>query len=427
MARAEQAAVDEVDEAPPPSSTGELELPITVRELYPASPPGTPGRAEATGAYKLRVVLVLASLSLFVTIYLGLTAAAVYATWLLFSSFFDGGSWLALFAAVGSAMLVLFFVKGLFAKKRFDENLYLEVSREQQPRLFRFVELLCGESGCPLPRAIYLSHEVNAAVFYPRSLLGLLLPARKNLLIGMGLLNVLNLTELKAVLGHEFGHFSQSSMKLGQYVYVANQTIYDMVVTRDRWDEWLAKWRSIDLRVSWPAWLVAGAVWLLRHLLTALFKLVNVANLSLMRPMEFNADRHAVSLTGSDAIVAGLWKAERAELAMQRALSSLTRSRRTRSTRATCSTTRSANTSAWTRSSTEWTNRRHTSPRCERRIARDRRSTSPTRKTTHPRCGPPIRRIGNERSTPSATTSRTRSTSVRPGCWWTGARSSPRR
>jgi Zn-dependent protease with chaperone function len=242
---------------------------------------------------------------------------------MLLASFFDGGSWLALFASVGTAMLVLFFVKGVFAKKRFDKSLYIEVSRESQPRIHRFVELLCGETGCPLPRGIYLSHEVNAAVFYPRSLLGLILPARKNLLIGIGLLNVLNLTELKAVLGHEFGHFSQSSMKLGQYVYVANQAIYDMVVTRDRWDEWLTKWRSIDLRVSWPAWLVAGAVWLLRHLLTALFKLVNVANLSLMRQMEFNADRHAVSLTGSDAIVSGLWKAERAELAMQRALSSL--------------------------------------------------------------------------------------------------------
>ena len=46
-------------------------------------------------------------------------------------------------------------------------------------------------------------------------------------------MNALELSEFKAVLAHEFGHFAQSSMKLGQYVYVANQVIADLVFERD--------------------------------------------------------------------------------------------------------------------------------------------------------------------------------------------------
>src|SRR4029079_11731076 len=124
----------------------------------------------------------------------------------------------------------------------------------------------------------------------------------------------------KAVLAHEFGHFAQSSMKLGQYVYVANQAIRDMAFARDSWDNWLAKWRSIDVRLSFPAWIITGVVYVLRFVLKQIFRVVNIANLSLSRQMEFNADLNAVRLTGSDALISGLWKTERGSIAMQRAL-----------------------------------------------------------------------------------------------------------
>ena len=69
------------------------------------------------------------------------------------------------------------------------------------------------------PHRVFLTPDVNAAVFYRESLLSLLLPTSKNLVIGLGLVNQLNLSEFKAVLAHEFGHFSQNSMKLGRRSY----------------------------------------------------------------------------------------------------------------------------------------------------------------------------------------------------------------
>ena len=81
-----------------------------------------------------------------------------------------------------------------------------------------------------MPYRVFVNHEVNACVFFNQSFWSLIIPARKNLLIGLGLVNRLNLTEFKAVLAHEFGHFSQNSMRLGTYVYTANTTIGKLVL-----------------------------------------------------------------------------------------------------------------------------------------------------------------------------------------------------
>ena len=45
-----------------------------------------------------------------------------------------------------------------------------------------------------------MSARVNAAVFYDLSILNFIFPSRKNLEIGLALVNVLTLSELKAVL-----------------------------------------------------------------------------------------------------------------------------------------------------------------------------------------------------------------------------------
>ena len=60
-------------------------------------------------------------------------------------------------------------------------------------------------------------------MFYDLSLINFFFPTRKNLEIGLGLTNVLTISEFKAVLAHEFGHFAQKSMAVGRWVYTAQQ------------------------------------------------------------------------------------------------------------------------------------------------------------------------------------------------------------
>jgi Zn-dependent protease with chaperone function len=292
--------------------------------LYPPAPPGIPKDLTApTARYRRQVLLVLASLLLFVLLYIGLVVGTAYLAW--WSITYPIGQVMLLkIGLIGmSAMLFLFFLKGLFKTQRSDITHYVPITTEDQPELFAFIRELCRETRAPFPKRIYLTAEVNAAVFYDTSLLSLIVPVRKNLLIGLGLVNVLTLDEFKAVLAHEFGHFSQSSMKLGSYVYTTNRIITDMVYGRDSWDRFLAQWQGVDVRIGVFAWILAGIVWVLRKILAGIFRVINLGNLALSRQMEFNADLVAVSVTGSDSLVHALAKLDFASRALNQAVRDL--------------------------------------------------------------------------------------------------------
>ena len=141
-----------------------------------------------------------------------------------------------------SVMFMAFLIKFIFVKHRNESDQRVEVTAQDHPLLFAFIDRLTTEVGSPKPYKVFLSPSVNASVFYNSSFWSLFLPVQKNLEIGLGLVNSLNLSEFKAVMAHEFGHFSQRSMKLGSYVYVVNRVIYNLVYDRDGWDRLLDKW-----------------------------------------------------------------------------------------------------------------------------------------------------------------------------------------
>ncbi|QBG89964.1 hypothetical protein EYC54_00415 [Xanthomonas oryzae] len=126
--------------------------------------------------------------------------------------------------AAGATFLAVFIAKALVFNKRAERDTRaLELTPAEQPALLAFLHQLAADAGVPRPHKVYLSAQVNAGVFYDLSLINLLLPSRKTLDIGLGLVNVLNLGELKTVLPHEFGHFSQRTMAVGRWVYIAQQ------------------------------------------------------------------------------------------------------------------------------------------------------------------------------------------------------------
>lgn len=297
---------------------------MSTSELYPAGPSNVSAElTRPTSAYKQRAWWAVASLALFVLLYLALASWFVWTSYRLLDEAFQGGGNNLLNFLVGgcAAFLALFMLKALVFVKRGSMSDDIEVTQAEQPRLFEFLYRLADEAGAPRPKRVYLSARVNAAVFYDLSVINLIFPSKKNLEIGLSLVNVLTLSETKAVLAHEFGHFAQRSMAIGSWVYIAQQIASHVIAKRDMLDGFLQGLSRTDLRIAWIGWLLSLIVWSIRSLLDTILRLVVLAQRALSRQMEFQADLVAVSLTGSDELIHALHKLQAADEAWDRTLS----------------------------------------------------------------------------------------------------------
>src|SRR4030095_6543022 len=289
---------------------------------YPAGPGSVPADlTRPTGAYRTHSWLALGGLMLFVLLYFALASWFTWTSYRLFASLAHGGDAFWTFVAgTCSAFLAVFMWKALVFVKHRHAIDDIEVTAQDQPRLFAFINRLAHEAGAPRAHRVFLSPRVNAAVFYDLNVLNLLFPSRKNLEIGLGLVNALSLGELKAVLAHEFGHFGQKTMAVGRWVYIAEQIAGHIISRRDALDSFLRGLSRFDLRVAWVGWILSLVVWSIRSLMETAFRLVVLAQRALGREMELQADLVAVSLTGSDALIHALHRRHVADEAWERAL-----------------------------------------------------------------------------------------------------------
>jgi Zn-dependent protease with chaperone function len=277
--------------------------------------------APTPRSYKLRAWGAVASLVGFLAAYFGLAGWFAWTAWRLAQGAIAGrsdGFW-AFLVALCAALLAVFMLKALFFRQRRAEDHSLAVTPEEQPALFAELHAIADAVGAPRPHRVLVSARVNAAVFYDLSPLNLLFPTKKNLEIGLGLVNVLNRSELRAVLAHEFGHFAQRAMAVGRWVYVAQQIAARLVAQRDLLDGFLQGLSRFDFRVAWVGWVLSLIVWAIRSLVDSVFTGVQLLQRSLSREMEYGADAVAVALTGSDALVHALYKLQTADIDWERA------------------------------------------------------------------------------------------------------------
>jgi len=289
--------------------------------VYPAGPSAIPpDLTKPTATYKSRAWLAVAGLGTFVLLYFALAGWFTYTAYRLLKLAFDPFNLFAAVAGICAGFLAVFMWKALFFVQHRYEIDDLEVTEAEQPKLFAFLHRLADEAGAPRAHRVFLSPRVNAAVFYDLSILNLILPSKKNLEIGLGLVNMLTLGEMKAVLAHEFGHFAQRSMAVGRWVYIAQQIAAHIIAKRDALDGFLRTLSRLDLRIAWVGWIMQLTVWSIRSLMEIAFRGVVLAQRALSREMELQADLVAVSLTGSDALVHALHRLQIADEAWDRAI-----------------------------------------------------------------------------------------------------------
>ncbi|MCI0705068.1 MAG: M48 family metallopeptidase, partial [Planctomycetia bacterium] len=274
---------------------------------YPPTPPDLPeGLTDYSDSFTRQQNLLLAGLFLFLVFYIGaILFCAMICFWCIWSFY----HWLPL-KIVGLVIFGIFFlylVKGFFKRHPMDKDLHIEITEDEHPALFGFINKLCEELDAPIPNKVFVSPDVNAACMPRTTLVNLFVEPKKDLLIGLGLVNCMNLSEFKAVLAHELGHFSQSAMA-SSYAYVASRIIFDLVEGED-WFDRMIQWCKEREGFKIIGYAVGGPLLVAQKILGWLLKVIILQRLAVTREREFHADLVAVSAAGSDAATHGLLRA----------------------------------------------------------------------------------------------------------------------
>lgn len=273
--------------------------------------------------FKSRTVKAVLAIALFMLVYLIMLGAAIGLTVLCVL----GGLMLITYkpmlativVGIGLAslgVLVLFFLmKFMFKSHKMDRSHLTEITREDEPVLFDMIDDIVKQVGTSSPKRVYLSADVTAAVFYDSNFWSMFLPVEKNLQIGLGLVNTVMQSELKAILSHEFGHFSQRTMRVGSYVYNVNQVIFNLLYDNESYERIVNKMARANWIVSLflviAVKITEGIKWVLRRF----YDVVNKSYLALSREMEFHADEIAAHVTGYEPLKSSLLRLALAEQA----------------------------------------------------------------------------------------------------------------
>ena len=197
-------------------------------------------------------------------------------------------------------ILIFFMLKPLFARPARSRP-PRELTAEQEPLLFAFIERLCQAVGAPLPKKIVANCEVNASASFRKGFLSIFLSQDLVLTIGLPLVAGLNLRQFSGVLAHEFGHFTQGAgLRLTYVIRTINHWFVRVVYERDAWDERLENWaKNSDSRIGIFLQFVRLLVWLTRRVLWLLMLAGQAVSGYLLRQMEYHADRHEARFGGS--------------------------------------------------------------------------------------------------------------------------------
>lgn len=124
----------------------------------------------------------------------------------------------ALAAKLAIALLVLVGVALRSLWVKIEPPTGLTLAREDHPALFAAIEEIRSAAKAPRANVVLLTNDFNAAISQvPR--LGMFGWQKNYLLLGLPLMLILSLDELRAVLAHEFGHLSGAHGRFGAWIY----------------------------------------------------------------------------------------------------------------------------------------------------------------------------------------------------------------
>ncbi|MCJ8155631.1 M48 family metallopeptidase [Chryseobacterium sp. SSA4.19] len=280
-----------------------------------------------SAAYRSKLISAITSISVFFIVYFILILISLFLIFLLGYGALQivrlHSNYITLAIALGlvSVGLVVFYylIKFIFKKNNYSNKHFIEITHENQPELFSLIDEVVKETGVNKPGKVFLSSEVNASVSYNSVFWSMFLPVKKNITIGMGLINTTTVGELKTVLAHEFGHFSQKSMKIGGYVSQAEKIIFDTVYNNKDFENSL-KYNSAHWIFQLSASVSIAFINVFQYVLKLFSDFLFKNNASLRREMEFHADSVATYVTNPKEQASALLRLSLSDTALNSAL-----------------------------------------------------------------------------------------------------------
>jgi len=165
------------------------------------------------------------------------------------------------------------------------------VDPTQQPALFAELSRIAQSVQQELPHEVYFVPEVNAWVAQRGGVMAF--GSRRVMVLGVPLMALLTVSQFRAVLAHEFGHYYGGDTKLGPWIYKTRAAIGRTLRQLARSNSWLVflfKWYgNMFLEIT----------------------------LGISRAQEYAADRIAAQVAGKTALVEGLKQQHRGAVAWE--------------------------------------------------------------------------------------------------------------
>jgi Zn-dependent protease with chaperone function len=189
--------------------------------------------------------------------------------------------------AIGCIIAAVLVFVGMIPRRDHFEPPGPRLKREDHPDLFAMLDDVAAATEQEMPREVYAEIDVNAWVAERGGVFGA--GSRRVMALGLPLMRALTVTELRAVLAHEFGHFHGGDTRLGTWVYKTRCAIAN---TLDSLSE--------------------SVVQFVFHAYGKLFLRVTQ---SISRQQEYDADALAARIVGPEHLASGLRKVHGAAVA----------------------------------------------------------------------------------------------------------------
>jgi heat shock protein HtpX len=151
---------------------------------------------------------------------------------------------------------------------------------DEQPELFKVLRGIASEMGQKMPAEVYAIGEMNAWVMDRGGIMGF--GSRRVMGLGLPLMQVLNVSQARGVIAHEFGHFYGGDTKLGPWIYKTRSAII----------------RTLSGLAGHGSLLQKPFIWYGNTFMRI--------TQGISRGQEFTADRLAAGIVGSQAMIDGL-------------------------------------------------------------------------------------------------------------------------